>query len=477
MAHKAAGQSPAAGESGKGERNTTMEREKLGSRLGFILLSAGCAIGLGNVWRFPYITGEYGGAIFVLIYLFFLVAVGVPVMTMEFAVGRAARRSTVQAYRVLEKPGQKWHLHGYVAMAGNYLLMMFYTVITGWMLNYFFQYCAGGFEGVSGEGIDAVFNNMLADPGTMIFWMAVVVVLGFGVCSLGLQKGVERITKVIMLALLALIVVLAIHSITLKGGAEGLKFYLLPDLDRMLEAGVIETVGAAMNQSFFTLSLGIGAMQIFGSYMKSDRSLLGESVRIAALDTFVAFTAGLIIFPACFAYGVDTTSGPPLIFLTLPNVFAAMPGGRLWGALFFLFMFFAALSTVIAVFENIVSCWMDNWGLSRRRAVLANFVIILIASLPCALGYNVWSGVVIPHIGDIQTFEDFLVSNLILPIGSVVYLLFCVSRWGWGFDNYIGEANTGEGLKVPRGLRVYLTWVLPIMVVLVLAQALWTFFA
>ena len=476
MAHKAAGLCPAAGENGKGERNTTMEREKLGSRLGFILLSAGCAIGLGNVWRFPYITGEYGGAVFVLIYLFFLVAVGVPVMTMEFAVGRAARRSTVQAYRVLEKPGQKWHLHGYVAMAGNYLLMMFYTVITGWMLNYFFQYCAGGFEGVSGEGIDAMFNDMLADPGTMIFWMAVVVVLGFGVCSLGLQKGVERITKVIMLALLALIVVLAIHSITLEGGAEGLKFYLLPDLDRMLEAGVIETVGAAMNQSFFTLSLGIGAMQIFGSYMKSDRSLLGESVRIAALDTFVAFTAGLIIFPACFAYGVDTTSGPPLIFLTLPNVFAAMPGGRLWGALFFLFMFFAALSTVIAVFENIVSCWMDNWGLSRRRAVLANFVIILIASLPCALGYNVWSGVVIPHIGDIQTFEDFLVSNLILPIGSVVYLLFCVSRWGWGFDNYIGEANTGEGLKVPRGLRVYLTWVLPIMVVLVLVQALWTFF-
>lgn len=453
-----------------------MEREKFKSRLGFILLSAGCAIGLGNVWRFPYIAGQYGGGIFVLIYIFFLVAVGVPVLTMEFAVGRASHRSTVAAYRVLEKPEQKWHIHGYIAMLGNYLLMMFYTVVAGWMIYYFYQYCVGGFVGADGGRINTLFEEMLASPGTLIFWMLVVIVLGFGVCSLGLQKGVERVTKVVMLALLALIVVLAVHSLTLEGGMDGLKFYLLPDVDRMMEAGVVNTIVAAMNQSFFTLSLGIGAMEIFGSYQDRNHTLLGESVRIAALDTFVAFAAGLIIFPACFAYGVDTTSGPPLIFLTLPNVFAEMPGGRVWGALFFLFMFFAAMSTVIAVFENIICCCMDNWGWKRQKAVAINFVVITLASLPCALGFNVWNNVIVPGIGDIQTFEDFLVSNLLLPGGSVVYLLFCVSRHGWGFDNYLAEANTGKGMKVPKGLRFYLTWVLPIVVIFLMAQALWEFF-
>ena len=454
-----------------------MERERLKSRLGFILLSAGCAIGLGNVWRFPYITGQYGGGVFVLIYIFFLIAVGVPVLTMEFAVGRASRRSATGGYAVLEKPGQKWHIHGYVAMAGNYILMMFYTVIAGWMLYYFYQYCTGGFAGMPGTETDAVFNGMLASPGSMTFWMLVVVVLGFGVCSLGLQKGVERITKVVMALLLLIIVVLAVHSITLEGGAEGLKFYLLPDVERMVEAGIADTIVAAMNQSFFTLSLGIGAMQIFGSYMSEEHTLLGESIRIAALDTFVAFTAGLIIFPACFAYGVDTTSGPPLIFLTLPKVFTAMPGGSLWGALFFLFMFFAALSTIIAVFENILACCMDHWKIKRGRAVVINFILIALLSMPCVLGYNLWAGIGIPGIGsDIQSVEDFLISQLILPIGSVVYLLFCVSRWGWGFDNYLAEANKGRGIKIPKGLRVYLTIVLPILVIFVVLQAIWAFF-
>ncbi len=453
-----------------------MERETFRSRLGFILLSAGCAIGLGNVWRFPYITGQYGGGLFVLIYIFFLIAVGVPVMTMEFAVGRASHRSATRGYYVLEKPGTKWHIHGYIAMLGDYVLMMFYTVVAGWMAYYCYQYSTGKMTGVSGSGVDEAFGNLQASAGTMAFWMLFVVVIGMLICSFGLQKGVERITKVIMVLLLVLIVLLAVYSMTLEGGIEGLKFYLLPDVDRMVKAGVLETIVAAMNQSFFTLSLGIGAMQIFGSYMKKDHTLLGESIRIAALDTFVAFTAGLIIFPACFAFGIDTATGPSLIFLTLPNVFAQMPGGQVFGSLFFLFMFFAALSTVIAVFENIIACWMDAWGFQRIRAVLANFIIIAVISMPCILGYNLWKEVVIPGIGDIQSAEDFLISNILLPGGSLVYLLFCVSRWGWGFDNYLAEVNAGSGIKVPKGLRVYLSWVLPLIVIFVMAQAIWAFF-
>ncbi len=450
-----------------------MERESFKSRLGFILISAGCAIGIGNVWRFPYMVGEYGGGFFVLFYLFFLVAVGVPVMTMEFAVGRASRRSAVQAYRVLEKPGQKWHIHGYVALLGNYVLMMFYTSVTGWMLDYFFRYATGRMEGLDQAGAAQAFSGMLADTGNMMFWMLLVVLAGFAICSLGLQKGVERITKWMMLALLALIVLLAIHSILLPGGQEGLRFYLLPDWERLQEAGLWNTISGAMNQSFFTLSLGIGAMAIFGSYMGRQHSLLGESVRIAALDTFVAFVSGLIIFPACFTYGVSPDNGPSLIFITLPPVFNQMEGGRFWGALFFLFMSFAAFSTIIAVFENILSCCMEQWGWSRRKAAAINVVVVALASLPCVFGYSLWSDFQPLGPGSaVLDLEDFVVSNLLLPIGSLVYLLFCVSRWGWGFKNYLAEANTGQGLKIPKGLRLYFTWVIPVLIFILLVQGI-----
>ncbi len=450
-----------------------MERESFKSRLGFILISAGCAIGIGNVWRFPYMVGEYGGGFFVLFYLFFLVAVGVPVMTMEFAVGRASRRSAVQAYRVLEKPGQKWHIHGYVALLGNYVLMMFYTSVTGWMLDYFFRYATGRMEGLDQAGAAQAFSGMLADTGNMMFWMLLVVLAGFAICSLGLQKGVERITKWMMLALLALIVLLAIHSILLPGGQEGLRFYLLPDWQRLQEAGLWNTISGAMNQSFFTLSLGIGAMAIFGSYMGRQHSLLGESVRIAALDTFVAFVSGLIIFPACFTYGVSPDNGPSLIFITLPPVFNQMEGGRFWGALFFLFMSFAAFSTIIAVFENILSCCMEQWGWSRRKAAAINVVVVALASLPCVFGYSLWSDFQPLGPGSaVLDLEDFVVSNLLLPIGSLVYLLFCVSRWGWGFKNYLAEANTGQGLKIPKGLRLYFTWVIPVLIFILLVQGI-----
>ena len=450
-----------------------MERESFKSRLGFILISAGCAIGIGNVWRFPYMVGEYGGGFFVLFYLFFLVAVGVPVMTMEFAVGRASRRSAVQAYRVLEKPGQKWHIHGYVALLGNYVLMMFYTSVTGWMLDYFFRYATGRMEGLDQAGAAQAFSGMLADTGNMMFWMLLVVLAGFAICSLGLQKGVERITKWMMLALLALIVLLAIHSILLPGGQEGLRFYLLPDWQRLQEAGLWNTISGAMYQSFFTLSLGIGAMALFGSYMGRQHSLLGESVRIAALDTFVAFVSGLIIFPACFTYGVSPDNGPSLIFITLPPVFNQMEGGRFWGALFFLFMSFAAFSTIIAVFENILSCCMEQWGWSRRKAAAINVVVVALASLPCVFGYSLWSDFQPLGPGSaVLDLEDFVVSNLLLPIGSLVYLLFCVSRWGWGFKNYLAEANTGQGLKIPKGLRLYFTWVIPVLIFILLIQGI-----
>ena len=394
-----------------------MEREKFGSRMGFILLSAGCAIGIGNVWRFPYVAGMYGGGMFVLFYLLFLIVMGVPVMTMEFAVGRASRKSVIRSFTELEKPGQKWHLHGYIGMAGNYLLMMFYTTVAGILI-----------------------------------------------CSLGLQKGVERITKVMMLLLLFIIVVLAVRSMTLEGGTEGLKFYLLPDVQRMRDVGILETITAAMNQAFFTLSLGIGSMAIFGSYIDKSRTLLGESVNIAMLDTFVALVSGLIIFPTCFAFDISPDMGPSLIFITLPNIFNHMVGGRVWGTLFFVFMTFAAFSTILAVFENIISCGMDLFHWSRKKSCLINLVALIVLSLPCVFGYNIWSA--IQPLGEGSTIldlEDFIVSNMMLPVGSLVYLLFCVTRYGWGFDHYLKEANTGEGIRMPGGVRFYVTFILPVL--------------
>lgn len=454
-----------------------MERERFKSRLGFLLISAGCAIGIGNVWRFPYVAGTYGGGAFVLFYVFFLVALGVPVMTMEFAVGRAGRKSAVGAYKALERPGSKWHIHGYFAMAGNYLLMMFYTTVAGWMVYYFYSMMTGGMSGLDTEGVSGYFGRMLSHPGVMTFWMIVIVLLGFFICSLGLEKGVERITKGMMIALLAIMVVLAAHSVLMEGGGEGLKFYIVPDFERMARIGVGQTIMAAMNQAFFTLSLGIGAMAIFGSYMGREHTLLKESVNIAALDTFVAFVAGLIIFPACFAYGVSPDSGPSLIFITLPNIFNHMPGGRLWGTLFFLFMSFAAFSTVIAVFENIISFGMDLWGLSRKRSAVLNGLLVILLSMPCVLGFNVLAGFQPLGAGSsVLDLEDFLVSNLLLPAGSIVYLLFCVTRYGWGFDNYLKEANTGAGAKVPAKLKFYFTYVLPVVIAGLLAYGLYGVF-
>ena len=453
------------------------QREKLGSRLGFILLSAGCAIGIGNVWKFPYITGQYGGGAFVVLYLFFLIAMGVPMVTVEFAIGRASRRSPLMACQVLEKPGQKWHLHGWMAMAGNYLLMMFYTTVAGWMLHYFYLTAAGAFAGASTAETEAVFGEMLASPGVMTFWMVLVVVIGFFICSTGVQNGVEKVTKVMMLALLALIAVLAVHSVLLEGGGEGLRFYLVPDIQRMRDIGLGTVAVAAMNQSFFTLSLGIGAMAIFGSYIGKEHALCGEAVRVAALDTFVAFVSGLIIFPACSAFGVDAGSGPRLIFITLPNIFSHMAGGRLWGSLFFLFMSFAAFSTVLAVFENILACCMDLTGCSRRKASAVNVVLMILLSLPCVLGFNILSGVEILG-GNIMDLEDFLVSNILLPLGSLLYLLFCVSRRGWGWNSFIQEANTGRGLRISNGLRFYMTYILPCVILLIFLLGMWDkFFA
>jgi len=444
------------------------QRETLSSRLGFILLSAGCAIGIGNVWKFPYMTGQNGGGAFVLIYLFFLVIMGVPMLTMEFAIGRASRKSPLLACKVLEKTGQKWHWHGFMAMAGNYLLMMFYSTVAGWMLHYFVTTAKGGFDGLNVAGVSTVYKDMLGQPGTMTFWMVVVVVLGFLVCSMGVEKGVEKITKVMMLALLGLIVILAVNSVTLEGGLEGLKFYLLPDFSKMKEVGIGNVIVGAMNQSFFTLSLGIGSMAIFGSYIGKEHSLTGESLRVCVLDTFVAIVSGLIIFPACSAYGVNADSGPNLIFVTLPNIFNDMTGGRIWGSLFFMFMSFAALSTVIAVFENILSCFMDLTGLSRKKSCIINMVLLIVLSLPCVLGFNVLADINPLGKGtNIMDFEDFLVSNILLPIGSLIYLLFCTSRMGWGWKNFTEEANTGKGLRMPNAIRFYVTYILPVIIIII----------
>ena len=450
-----------------------MEREKLGSRMGFILLSAGCAIGIGNVWRFPYVAGAYGGGAFVVCYLFFLVIMGIPVMTMEFAVGRASQKSIIRSFHELEQPGQKWHVHGYLGMAGNYLLMMFYTTVTGWMLYYFYLMLTGKFQGKNTDQVGTMFQDMLDSPQILTGNMLLVVAVGIFICSIGLQKGVERITKVMMSLLLVIIIVLAVHSCTLEGGTEGLKFYLLPDISKMKEAGIWATVTAAMNQEMFTLSLGIGSMGIFGSYIGKKRSLLGESVNIAILDTFVAIVSGLIIFPTCFAFGISPDQGPRLIFVTLPNIFNSMPGGRIWGTLFFVFMTFAAFSTILAVFENIISCGMDLFGWSRKKSCLFNLAALMVLSLPCALGYNLWSS--FHPLGEgtfILDLEDFLVSNLILPIGSLCYLLFCVTRFGWGFDKYHKEVNTGEGPKLPSQIRCYLTYILPVLLIFLILKGL-----
>ena len=452
-----------------------MQRERFKSRLGFLLLSAGCAIGLGNVWRFPYMVGQNGGAFFVLFYLLFLIIMGLPILSMELAVGRASRKSIIREFETLEKPGSKWHWYSPFGMLGNYMLMFFYTVVGGWLVNYFVQYLTGSLAGLDSEGVQAAYASMLSDPAEMISWMLVVVLIGFVICLGGLQKGVERISKWMMVALLALILVLAVRSLTLPGGGEGLAFYLMPNLENLKKVGLVNCLAGAMEQSFFTLSLGIGAIAIFGSYMNKDRTLLGESVGIAALDTFVAITAGLIIFPACFAYGVAPDSGPNLLFVTLPNVFINMAGGRPWGALFFLFMSFAALTTVVAVFENILACCMDKWGWTRKKAVLVNLVILALGSVPCALGFNVWSNFNPLGAGTVvMDLEDFIVSTILLPFGSLLYLLFCTRRSGWGFDAYLEEANTGKGLKMARALRFYLTWILPVMVAVLLVMGLWS---
>ena len=450
-----------------------MERENLKSRLGFILLSAGCAIGIGNVWRFPYIVGNYGGGIFVLFYLFFLALIGIPVLTIEFSIGRASQKSTAKAYQELEPRGTKWHLHSNFAIAGNYILLMFYTTVAGWMLYYFYKFAVGGFVGLDTANVKNTFNNLLASPATMTFWMLVVVFLGFGVCSLGLQKGVEKITKVMMTALLGLIIILAIHAVRLDGGIDGVKFYLLPNFEKIQEVGFFKLITTAMNQAFFTLSIGMGSMMIFGSYIDKSRTLLGESINIALLDTFVAIIAGLIIFPSCFAFNVEPDSGPSLIFITLPNVFTSMKGGRIWGSLFFLFMTFAAFSTVIALFENILTCCVEKFNITRKKAVLINIIIISVLSLPCVFGFNILSSLH-PLGGEstILDFEDFLVSNLILPAGSLVYLFFCISKRGWGFDNYLKEANTGVGPKIPRWIKPYYKYVMPIIMLILLIQGI-----
>ena len=450
-----------------------MKRESFQSRLGFLLVSAGCAIGIGNVWRFPYVTGQNGGGVFVLFYLLFLLVMGVPVLTMELAVGRASRKSAVQGYRALERPGSRWHIHGWFCVAGCYLLMMYYTTVSGWMLAYFQKFISGGFTaGMDAQAVGGVFTAMLANPGEMALWMSVTVLAGFFVCSAGLQKGLERITTAMMTALLVLILVLAGHSLSLSGAREGVSFYLLPDFSAALQAGIGNVITAAMTQAFFTLSLGIGAMEIFGSYMSDDHTLAGESIRICALDTFVALMAGLIIFPACFSFGVEPGQGPSLIFVTLPNVFLHMPGGRVWGALFFLFMTFASFSTVIAVFENLLASCIDNFGWSRRKAVIINCLFVLFASLPCVLGYNLWSDLHIIGARDVLDSEDFLVSNLLLPLGSLVYLLFCVSKWGWSFDCYLAEANRGQGIRLPAALKNYFRFVLPVLILIILIQGL-----
>ena len=452
-------------------------RETLGSRLGFILLSAGCAIGIGNVWRFPYMAGQNGGGLFVLIYLLFLVILGIPVMTMEYAMGRSTRKSILSAYRELEPEGSKWHIMGYFAIAGNYVLLMFYSIVSGWILHYFYRMVTGTFVGADPDRIAAVFGDMMGSPGTLITFMVITMAITIVTCSIGLQNGVERITKVMMIALIVIMVVLGLHSLLLPGAAEGVAFYLLPNPENIRKAGLGNVIYGALNQSFFTLSLGMGGMEIFGSYIGKERSLAGEAVVVAGLDTFVAIVAGLIVIPACFAYGIEPGAGPSLIFLTLPNVFANLPGGQFWGSLFFLFLYFAALSTMIGVFENDVSFSIDLFGLDRKRAALIAGAVITIGSIPCALGFNVWSAFQPLKAGNcVMDLEDFFVSNLVLPIGSLICCLFCTWKYGWGFDNYLKEVNTGDGLKVHPGLRLYFKYILPLIIAFIVCYGIISYF-
>lgn len=444
-----------------------MERENFKSKLGFILVSAGCAIGIGNVWRFPFVTGQNGGGIFVLLYLLFLVIMGIPVLTMELAIGRASKKSAVLAYKTLEKPKSKWHIHGWFCILGCYLLMMYYTPVSGWMLSYFFKFATGTFEsGMSSEDVSNVFSNLMSNPNEMIIWMAIMAIAGFFVCSKGIQNGIEKVSKVMMILLLTLIIILAVNSLALTGAAEGIKFYLVPDMEKVKSIGIGHIITSAMSQAFFTLSLGIASMEIFGSYMTREKTLPSESIKICILDTFVAITAGLIIFPACFSYGVQPDQGPALIFVTLPNVFVNMAGGRIWGTLFFLFMTFACFSTVIAVFENLISFSIDMFNLSRTKAVIINAIIMLIGCLPCIFGFNILSGFSIFGKG-VLDIEDFIVSNLLLPVGAFLYSLFCSTKFGWGFDGYINECNQGKGIKFPRFIKPYVKYILPVLVLIV----------
>lgn len=455
-------------------------REKFGSRLGFILVSAGCAVGLGNVWKFPYMAGKYGGAAFILIYLLFLVVMGLPIMICEFSVGRGSQKSVATSFKVLEPKGRRWHDFGYFGMLGNYGLMMFYTMVGGWMMYYCYRTLMGEFAGaeVTTDVVAGKFSQMLDSPQTMTLWMMIAVISSFGVCSLGVQKGVERITKVMMCCLLLLIIVLAINSIRLSGAAEGVRFYLIPDFQKMMSIGIGNVIFAAMSQAFFTLSIGVGSMAIFGSYLDKKRSLTGEAFSITILDTFVALMAGLIVIPACFAFGVEPDAGPSLIFITLPNVFHQMPGGRIWGSLFFLFLSFAALSTIIAVFENILSFAMDLWGWTRCKAVLVNMVLIIVLSLPCILGFSVCSGFQLlgPGTG-IMDLEDFIVSNNLLPLGSLVYLMFCTHKNGWGWNHFIDEANAGEGIGFPKKIRFYMEYILPLAIIVIYFKGYYDLFA
>ena len=449
-----------------------MGRENFKSRIGFILVSAGCAIGIGNVWKFPYLVGQNGGGIFVLFYLLFLLTMGLPILTMELAVGRASRKSVVQAYKKLEPEGTKWHIHGYVCIFGCYLLMMYYTTVSGWMLSYFFKFLFNSFGNIEQSQVEGIFTTMLSRPEEMTLCMGITVIGGFMICSLGLQKGLEKVTTVMMSALFILIVLLAVHSLLLPGALEGAKFYLLPNVEKVKEIGLFHVISSAMNQAFFTLSLGVAAMEIFGSYMSDDYTLVSEGVKICALDTFVAIISGLIIFPACFSFGVEPNAGPPLIFFTLPKVFMHMQFGRVWGALFFLFMTFASFSTVIAVFENLISTSMDNFHWDRKKAVIVNCIFIFVMSIPCILGYNLWQDLKLIGGRDVLDSEDFIVSNLILPIGSLIYLLFCVSKMGFGFDRYIEECNKGEGIKMSKAFKPYFVVVLPILILILLLQGL-----
>ncbi len=455
-----------------------MKREKFGSRLGFILVSAGCAIGIGNVWKFPYLCGSMGGAAFILIYLIFLLIMGIPVLVCEFAMGRASHYSIAEAFEALEPEGTRWHWTKWIGILGSYLLMMFYTTVAGWMLYYCFRNIRGDFAGAKTAEVEAKFAEMMGNVPVMLFWTILLIVVGFGVCWFGIQNGIEKVSKVVMSVLLLIMVILAVRSVFLEGAGEGVRFYLIPDFQKMAEIGIGNVIFGAMSQAFFTLSIGIGAMLIFGSYLGRERSLIGEAINITALDTFVAIMAGFIIIPTCFAYGIEPGAGPSLIFLTIPNIFAQMPGGRLWGALFFLFLTFAAFTTLVAVFENIISFDIDMLKWSRKKSVIVSMILIIILSIPCVLGFNVLAGFQPVGAGSsIMDLEDFIVSNNLLPLGSLGYLLFCTRKNGWGWENFLKEANAGEGLRFPAWLKQYMAYGIPLIIIIIYLKGYYDKFA